>query len=614
MPPIRAGRGADVGLTTWTSPNGQKFTMHRDAVPMAEPFFKRLHELHPQYQSLGGHAVRPMRTLDGRTLGGLSSHATGYTLDVRAPDNVLRQLAQEFPQVRWGGSFKSHYDPGHFEVKPGAAPIGVSTPAAGGLSAALSSPSSTPSPEQPMAEDGWSLSRALNGSMFQSGLGGFLAAARGGDVNEGMNAGAQRAAAMQRGQMMEEEQARRKRIEAAFGAGNFAGVPPEITNIAKLLGAEQGGNLIAKSLMERMQAEQGLNSQKQLIDYRNQAEANDPLRKRQIEIMGQPDIVRQLKAAGIDPESDEGRGIIRESIKGQNPVDQAIGDMIKGALGRQPTPPPPAPSAGGVKPMSDTGADAQPRLIQAQTSQPAPVSQGQPGSMFSGMPPEQRRRIGEAMLASPKYKALGEQIMKDLDADKIGKEARNELDKKELDLSENAARLQEINRLYRPEFQTIEGKFKMNWAALRDKIGSGKVQLAPEEKATLEQYAAYRAEAFDTVNSYIKSVTGAAMTDAEAQRILRGIPNPGTGIFDGMSPTEFKAALDQTMRRVNLALARTAYARKTGQAFGAIPLTKMEQVIRERGEGLRRDMINKGMSEDEATIEAKKAVRQEFGI
>lgn len=148
---------------------------------------------------------------------------------------------------------------------------------------AASAPSFPPSPEQPMAEDGWSLSRALNGSMFQSGLGGFLAAARGGDVNEGMTSGAQRAAAMQRGQMMEEEQARRKRLEAAFGAGNFAGVPPEIANIAKLLGAEQGGNLIAKSLMERMQAEQGLNTQKQLIDYRNQAEANDPYRQAQID-------------------------------------------------------------------------------------------------------------------------------------------------------------------------------------------------------------------------------------------------------------------------------------------------------------------------------------------
>lgn len=133
---------------------------------------------------------------------------------------------------------------------------------------AASAPSSTPSPEQPMADEGWSLSRALNGSMFQSGLGGFLAAARGGDVNEGMNAGAQRAAAMQRGQMMEEEQARRKRLEAAFGQANFQGVSPEIANIARMLGPEAGGNLIAKSLMEQQA---------------RQAQDKDPLRQAQID-------------------------------------------------------------------------------------------------------------------------------------------------------------------------------------------------------------------------------------------------------------------------------------------------------------------------------------------
>lgn len=135
-----------------------------------------------------------------------------------------------------------------------------------------------------MADDGWSLSKALANPMFQSGLGGFLAAARGGDTNEGMNAGSQRAMAMQRAQMAQDEQARRKRLDAAFSApGALNGVSPEIANIARLLGPEQGGNLIAKSIMDRMQAEQGLNSQKQLIDYRNQAEAKDPYRQAQIE-------------------------------------------------------------------------------------------------------------------------------------------------------------------------------------------------------------------------------------------------------------------------------------------------------------------------------------------
>jgi len=147
--------------------------------------------------------------------------------------------------------------------------------------------SQSPHPQQspqmepaPMADDGWSLSKALATPMFQSGLGGFLAAARGGDTNEGMNAGSQRAMAMQRSQQMADEQARRQRMEAAFNQpGAMAGVDPAIANIARLLGPEQGGNLIAKSLMDRMQAEQGLNTQKQLIDYRNQTSQTDDIRE-----------------------------------------------------------------------------------------------------------------------------------------------------------------------------------------------------------------------------------------------------------------------------------------------------------------------------------------------
>lgn len=336
--------------------------------------------------------------------------------------------------------------------------------------------------------------------------------------------------------------------------------------------------------------------------------------KAQAENAGQPEIVRQLKAAGIDPKGPEGQDIIRESIKGQNPVDRMIAKMLEGATGGpRPAAPQPVRPQSNLQPMSDTGAAPPPQLIPAQTATQTPPDAAQ-GSMFANMPSDQKRRLGEAMLMSPKTKALGEQLMKDLEAEKIGKEARDKLDQSEMNLAENAARMQEIGRLWRPEFQTIEGKFKMSWAAMKDKIGGGKMKLSPEEKATLEQYAAFRAEAFDSVNSYIKSVTGAAMTDAEAQRILKGIPNPGTGIFDGMSPTEFKSVLDQTQRRINLALARTAYARKIGRPFGAIPLTAFERIVSERGEGLKRDMMQQGMPEEEATIQAKQAVRKEFGI
>lgn len=106
-------------IATYRSPNGQTFQLHANAGPVVEPFFNRLNQIYPDYKSAGGYAHRPMRTLDGRNLGGLSTHATGYTLDVKAPDHVLRQMHQEFPHLKWGGKF-SHYDPVHFEFGPTA--------------------------------------------------------------------------------------------------------------------------------------------------------------------------------------------------------------------------------------------------------------------------------------------------------------------------------------------------------------------------------------------------------------------------------------------------------------------------------------------------------------
>lgn len=229
------------GMTTWASPNGQKFQVAPGAIPSLEPFFARLNELYPGYQSLGGYANRPMRTLDGRNLGGVSTHATGHTLDIKAPDAILRQMAQEFPAVKWGGNFKKHYDPVHFEFGPGS-------PAAS--SAVTSQPPPQQQPSQPEAKPSMpdetsrepTFLEQLNGRManpmFQQGLGLFLAASQGGNLNEGLNAGASRASAMRKG-MMEDMALREQQQQKAAVAQllqnpqTLGNIPPALVEIAK---------------------------------------------------------------------------------------------------------------------------------------------------------------------------------------------------------------------------------------------------------------------------------------------------------------------------------------------------------------------------------------------
>ncbi len=192
-------------LTSWASPNGQKWTVSPDAVPHLQPFFQRLNELYPQYQSLGGYANRPMRTLDGRNLGGTSTHASGFTLDIKAPDHVLKQMSQEFPAVKWGGTFKSHYDPVHFEFSPAAQPslpkLSLLDPETGQpRSAPQADPTPPASGPKPMLLDGQpqreptfleGMAGRMQNPLFMGGLGMFLDAAKGGSGVSGWSAGTQ---------------------------------------------------------------------------------------------------------------------------------------------------------------------------------------------------------------------------------------------------------------------------------------------------------------------------------------------------------------------------------------------------------------------------------------
>lgn len=58
------------------------------------------------------------------------------------------------------------------------------------------------------------------------------------------------------------------------------------------------------------------------------------------------------------------------------------------------------------------------------------------------------------------------------------------------------------------------------------------------------------------LNQTIKDLTGAAMGVQEADRIIASLPNAGTDIFGGDSPTEFEAKLNNAVKQTKYALAR----------------------------------------------------------
>ena len=195
----------------------------------------------------------------------------------------------------------------------------------------------------------------------------------------------------------------------------------------------------------------------------------------------------------------------------------------------------------------------------------------------------------------------------------LGKAAANKVDEDMLGVTRNLMQLDTVASQWKPEYQRFQDK--AGYAAL--KVKDSTVGLTNKEKVDLSDYSKYRRNAFNTLNEYIKSVTGAAMSEPEAQRITKGMPNPGSGLFDGDSPTEFKAKLDDAIGQTKKAVARLAYLNRKGMSLEdgigkGISIEGMPALMNERGAEIEAELKR---AQPNASKDALgKAVRRQLGI
>ena len=163
----------------------------------------------------------------------------------------------------------------------------------------------------------------------------------------------------------------------------------------------------------------------------------------------------------------------------------------------------------------------------------------------------------------------------------LSKTAAGEVEKGVLTDAAAISRLNNIQFSYKPEYQNIQYRGKQAWNTLADKVFRDK--LSEAQKRQLTEYSQYKQNSLQNLNQTIKDITGAAMGVQEADRIMNSLPNAGTGIFDGDSPTEFEAKLNNAVQQTKYALVRKNYALKNGLKWESIPLEKMPSIIQERG-------------------------------
>ena len=80
----------------------------------------------------------------------------------------------------------------------------------------------------------------------------------------------------------------------------------------------------------------------------------------------------------------------------------------------------------------------------------------------------------------------------------------------------------------------------------------------------LDDYTTFTQDSIANINRYIKEITGAQMSEAEAKRLRKAVADAGDGILTGDSPRTFLAKAKNAIRKARLAKHRALMLRDKG--------------------------------------------------
>lgn len=143
----------------------------------------------------------------------------------------------------------------------------------------------------------------------------------------------------------------------------------------------------------------------------------------------------------------------------------------------------------------------------------------------------------------------------------ITKKTQGDIEGKIITGSEQLARLKAISDEFKPEYQQLGTRWDALKTSLKSRAG---METTPEEKQLLTGFKKYQRKAIENINLYIKELTGAQMSEKEADRLRLAQPDPGENWWSGDDPITFKAKLDDTVRYARAAVARYEYYRSKG--------------------------------------------------
>ena len=119
------------------------------------------------------------------------------------------------------------------------------------------------------------------------------------------------------------------------------------------------------------------------------------------------------------------------------------------------------------------------------------------------------------------------------------KKTTDELQKTLLNSSENLARIENAADMFDPDYLTYQTKIEQSALKVAEKAG---VNIGEKGREKITKVSKFKRNAIENLNLYIKEITGAQMSEPEANRLRKAVPDA-----ENDSPTEFKAKMDDAI-------------------------------------------------------------------
>lgn len=184
-----------------------------------------------------------------------------------------------------------------------------------------------------------------------------------------------------------------------------------------------------------------------------------------------------------------------------------------------------------------------------------------------------------------------------------------------VDIDDSIARLDAISAGFDPRFLQFSSRLGAKISGIRSQLGQ---DISAQDEQFLRQFSSFQRDAIENINLEIKRITGAQMSEKEADRIRQGFPDPGEGVFDGDAPPIFLSKMESVNKSLRLMRARRIILLREGinldtltkrgkeRQFDTLTLDEVEARADARAKEIR------AAGGDDAAV--RQMLRNEFGL